>query len=152
DIPDPVFGTSDIQSSAAIAPDGTAYIGLHSGTLFALRDPVGAGNQLAARWSFHPIGGSSWHATPAIARDGTVYAGFSDNNTAPDAPGTLYALQAPSIGIEPAVLWSVDLGPGRQTSSPTIGPDGMIYAMGGNGRLSAIAPDGRVAWTAQTGP
>ena len=57
--PDPIFGNADIQSSAAIAPDGTAYIGLHSGTLFALRDPVGAGNQLAARWSFHPPGGSS---------------------------------------------------------------------------------------------
>ncbi|HEX8967011.1 MAG TPA: hypothetical protein VF937_03965, partial [Chloroflexota bacterium] len=37
DVPDPAFGTSDIQSSAAVAADGTAYIGLHSGTLFALR-------------------------------------------------------------------------------------------------------------------
>jgi outer membrane protein assembly factor BamB len=152
DVPDPIFGNSDIQSSAAIAPDGTAYIGLHSGTVWALRDPAGAGNQLAARWSFHPSGGSSWHATPAIARDGTVYVGFSTNNKTPDAQGTLYALQGPSAGIEPTVLWSVDLGPGRQTSSPLIGPDGTIYAMGGQGRLSAISPDGRVQWTAQTGP
>ena len=152
DAADPIFGNSDIQSSAAISPDGTAYIGLHSGTLYALRDPAGAGNQLAARWNFHPSGGSSWHATPAIARDGTVYVGFSTNNGTPDAQGTLYALQAPSAGIEPTVLWSVDLGPGRQTSSPLIGPDGMIYAMGGQGRLSAIRPDGQVQWTAQTGP
>jgi outer membrane protein assembly factor BamB len=152
EVPDPIFGNSDIQSSAAIAPDGTAYIGLHSGTLFALRDPVGAGNQLAARWSFHPVGGSSWHATPAIARDGTVYVGFSTNNTTPDAQGTLYALQAPTSGIDPQVLWSVELGPGRQTSSPMLGPDGTIYAMGGEGRLSAISPDGRVKWTVQTGP
>ena len=35
DVPDPTFGNADIQSSAAIAPDGTAYIGLHSGTVFA---------------------------------------------------------------------------------------------------------------------
>jgi large repetitive protein len=152
DVPDPIFGSSDIQSSAAIAPDGTAYIGLHSGTLFALRDPVGAGNQLAARWSFHPIGGSSWHATPAIARDGTVYVGFSTDNATPDAQGKLYALQAPSAGIEPQILWSVDLGPGWQTSSPTIGPDGTIYAVSGEGRLSAITPDGHVKWTQQTGP
>jgi len=152
EVPDPVFGTADIQSSAAVGPDGTAYIGLHSGTLFALRDPAGAGNQLAARWSFHPSGGSSWHSTPAIARDGTVYVGFSTNNATPDAQGTLYALQAPSAGIDPIVLWSVDLGPGRQTSSPTLGPDGTIYAMGGEGRLSAIAPDGTIKWTAQTGP
>ena len=152
DTPDPVFGSSDIQSSAAIAPDGTAYIGLHSGTLFALRDPGSAGNQLAARWSFHPAGGSSWHATPAIAADGTVYVGFSTNNRSPEARGTLYALQAPEAGIEPRILWSVDLGPGRQTSSPTIGPDGTIYAMSGEGRLSAIAPDGLIRWSTQTGP
>jgi outer membrane protein assembly factor BamB len=152
DVADPTFGSSDIQSSAAIAPDGTAYIGLHSGTVFALRDPAGAGNQLAARWSFHPPGGSSWHSTPAIGRDGTVYVGFSTNNASPDAQGTLYALQAPTTGIEPHVLWSVGLGPGRQTSSPVLGPDGTIYALGGNGRLSAISPDGQVRWTAQTGP
>ena len=151
-VPDPVFGTADIQSSAAIAPDGTAVIGLHNGTLFALRDPAGAGNQLAARWSFHPPGGSSWHATLAVASDGTVYVGFSTQNGTPDAQGTLYALQAPAAGIEPSVLWTVDLGPGRQTSSPTIGPDGTLYAMGGQGRLSAIAPDGEVRWSAQTGP
>jgi outer membrane protein assembly factor BamB len=150
--PDATFGTADIQSSAAIAPDGTAYIGLHSGTLFALRDPAGAGNQLAARWNFHPHGASSWHATPAISRDGTLYVGFSTDNASPDANGTLYALQAPTVGIAPNVLWSVDLGPGRQTSSPVLGPDGTIYALGGNGRLSAISPDGRVRWTVHTGP
>src|SRR5919202_4294176 len=108
-VPDPVFGTADIQSSAAVAPDGTAYIGLHNGTLFALRDPAGAGNQLAARWSFHPPGGSSWHATPAVAPDGTVYVGFSTQSGTPDAQGTLYALQAPAAGIEPRVLWTVEL-------------------------------------------
>ena len=150
--PDPVFGSADIQSSAAIGPDGTAYIGLHNGTLFALRDPSGAGNQLAARWSFHPSGGSSWHATPAIGRDGTVYVGFSTDSATPDAEGTLYALQAPASGIEPIVRWSVDLGPGRQTSSPTLGDDGTIYAMGGEGRLSAISASGDVLWTVQTGP
>jgi outer membrane protein assembly factor BamB len=150
--PDPVFGSSDIQSSAAIGPDGTAYIGLHNGTLFALRDPAGAGNQLAARWSFHPAGSSSWHATPAIGRDGTVYVGFSSDSASTNAQGALYALEAPTTGIEPIVRWSADLGPGRQTSSPTLGADGTIYAMGGEGRLSAISPSGDVQWTAQTGP
>jgi outer membrane protein assembly factor BamB len=152
EVAEPLFGSADIQSSAAIAPDGTAYIGLHNGTLFALRDPPGAGNQLAARWSFHPPGGSSWHATPAIGRDGTIYVGFSTASGTPDAEGNLYALQAPTAGIDPRVVWSVELGPGRQTSSPTIGPDGTIYAVAGNGRLSAITPEGEVRWTAQTGP
>jgi large repetitive protein len=151
-VPDPVFGNSDIQSSAAIGADGTAYIGLHTGVLFALHDPQGAGDQLAARWSFHPQGGSSWHSTPAIANDGTVYVGFSTDSSTPAAEGRLYALQAPRTGLSPDIRWTVDLGPGRQTSSPTIGPDGTIYAMGGEGRLSAITPDGRILWTAQTGP
>ena len=152
DVPDPVFGNSDIQSSPAVAPDGTVYIGLHSGTLFALRAPIDAGDQLAARWSFHPQDGSSWHETPAIGADGTVYVGFSTSNSSPAAQGRLYALRAPTSGIQPQIVWSVDLGPGRQTSSPTIGPDGTIYAMGGNGRLSSISPDGQVNWTAEIGP
>jgi outer membrane protein assembly factor BamB len=151
DAQDPTFATSDIQSSPAIGADGTAYVGLHSGTLWALRDP-GSGNQLAARWSFHPPGASSWHATPALAADGTVYIGFSSDSGTPEAAGRLYALQAPPTGIEPLVLWSVDLGPGRQTSSPTIGPDGTIYVVAGLGRLSAISPEGDVKWTVQTGP
>src|SRR5215207_433933 len=152
EVPDPTFGSADIQSSAAVAPDGTTYIGLHSGNVFALRDPAGAGNQLAARWSFHPPAGSSWHATPALGRDGTVLVGFSSGSSTPDARGTLYALQAPTTGIEPRVAWSVELGPGRQTSSPVVGMDGTIYALGGLGRLSAIAADGRVKWTVETGP
>jgi outer membrane protein assembly factor BamB len=152
EVPDPVFGNSDIQSSAAVAADGTAVIGLHAGILFALRDASLGGDQLAARWTFHPPGGSSWHSTPAIGHDGTVYVGFSTDNSSPNAEGTLYALQAPDAGLDPTVRWTVDLGPGRATSSPTVGPDGTIYAVGGNGRLSAVAPDGHVKWTAQTGP
>src|SRR5438067_13784108 len=85
DVPDPAFGTSDIQSSAAVGADGTAYIGLHSGLLFALHDPPGAGAQLAARWSFHPAVGSSWHATPAIGHDGPADVGFSTDNNSPAA-------------------------------------------------------------------
>jgi large repetitive protein len=152
DVPDPTFGNYDIQSSAAIAPDGTAYVGLHNGELFALRDP-GTGNQLAARWSFHPPAASSWHATPAVSSDGTIYIGFSTNSSSQsEAEGMLYALRAPTAGIDPEVVWTVDLGPGRQSASPTIGPDGTIYAVSGTGRLSAIGPDGEVRWTAQTGP
>lgn len=111
---------------------------------------VGSVDKLAARWSFHPPGGSSWHSTPAIGRDGTVYVGFSADSGSPNAEGTLYALR-PGAGLAATTAWTVDLGPGRQTSSPTIGADGTIYALGGEGRLSAISPSGAVEWTAQTG-
>jgi outer membrane protein assembly factor BamB len=150
----PVFPSPDIQSSAALAADGTIYIAQHSGTLFALTD-AGEGDQLAARWRFHPPGESSWHATPALGQNGDVYLGFSTGGGGPEAPparGTFYALRAPRAGLEPQVVWSVDLGPGRQTSSPTIGPDGTLYVVSGVGRLVAVSPEGTVKWDLLTGP
>ena len=93
----------------------------------------------------------SWE--PGRADIGVIRSGSRSVVTRAYATSPLRLLMpGPSAGIEPTVLWSVDLGPGRQTSSPLIGPDGTIYAMGGQGRLSAISPDGRVQWTAQTGP
>ena len=148
---DPPAQRLNIESSAAIAPDGTIYLGNFRGNLFALRDP-GSGDRLQLAWRFHPPGASSFHSTPALAKDGTVYIGFSTGGATPEAKGTFYALKAPASGIDPQVLWTVDLGPGRQTSSPTLGPDGTIYAVSGAGRLVALAPDGRVKWTVATGP
>jgi outer membrane protein assembly factor BamB len=151
--------TSDIQSSAAIAPDGTIYLANHLGVLFALRDPRRGPSpttrereapQLA--WRFHPPQESSWHATPALAPDGTVYLAFSEGGNTANAKGTLYALRAPQEGIEGQVMWAVSLGPGRQTSSPTLGPDGTVYVVSGSGWLFALSAAGQVLWTVQTGP
>jgi outer membrane protein assembly factor BamB len=141
----------EIQSSAAVGPDGTIYIGNFPGNLFALRDP-GSGDTLELLWRFHPAGASSFHATPALGQDGAVYIGFSTGGATPEAKGTFYALKAPSTGIDAQVLWAVDLGPGRQTSSPTLAPDGTIYVVSGAGKLFAIAPGGTIKWTVQTGP
>ena len=150
--PDPGDPRPEIQSSAAIAPDGTIYIGNFPGRLFALADPAAGEQTLQVRWSFHPPGASSFHTTPALAADGTVYAGFSTGGATPEAKGTFYALRAPASGQDPQVVWTVDLGGGRQTSSPTLGPDGTIYAVSGNGKLFAVTPSGAVRWSAQTGP
>ena len=140
----------DIQSSSVIAPDGTIYIADFPGNLFALRDP-GQGSSLNFVWLFHPAGGTSAHATPALGHDGSVYLGFSVGR-GNAARTTFYALKAPASGTEAQVAWSVDFGEGQMTSSPTVGPDGTIYAVSGPGKLYAIAPDGTVKWTAQTGP
>jgi outer membrane protein assembly factor BamB len=136
----------EIQSSAAVGPDGTIYLGNFPGNLLALRDP-GNGSQLDLKWAFHPEGASSFHTTPAIAPDGTLYVGFSTGGASPDAHGTFYALDP-----QGQVRWTVDLGGGRQTSSPTRGPDGTIYVTSGAGKLFAISPAGQTLWTAQTGP
>src|SRR5262249_16840180 len=136
----------EIQSSAAIAPDGTIYVGTFRGTLLALRDP-GTGDQLSLQWSFHPEGASSFHTTPAIGADGTIYAGFSTGGATPEAHGTFYALDPRG-----QVKWTIDLGAGRQTASPTLGPDGTIYVTSGAGKLFALSPEGKTLWTAQSGP
>lgn len=150
--PDPAVPGFDIQSSLAIGADGTIFIGNLPGTLFALRDP-GAGDRLQPLWRYHPApGASSWHTTPAVGQDGTVYISFSTGGTTPEAKGTFYALRTPASGTEPQVLWTVDLGPGRMTSSPTLGPDGTLYTISAVGRLFAINPNGTVKWTVQTGP
>jgi outer membrane protein assembly factor BamB len=145
---DPRF---EIQSSAAIAQDGTIYIGNFPGELLALRDSD-ARDGLDVLWRFHPPGASSFHATPALAPDGTVYLGFSTGGASRDARGTFYALRGPGNGGTPQVVWSVDLGPGRQTSSPTLGDDGTIYVASGDGKLFAIAPDSTVRWSTSVGP
>ncbi len=150
--PDPAFPGVDIQSSAAIGADGTIYIGNIPGTLFALRDP-GTGDRLQLLWRFHPApGATSWHITPAIGQDETVYTSFSTGGFSPEAKGTFYALRTPSSGSEPQVAWTVDLGPGRTTSSPALGPDGTLYTITAPGRLFAINPNGTVKWTVQAGP
>jgi outer membrane protein assembly factor BamB len=147
----------DIQSSAAVGSDGTIYLANHKGVLFALRDPqpgrAAQRQTLELAWRCHPPDSSSWHATPALSVDDTVYLGFSRPGSRADIEGTLYALRAPSgSGVEAEVVWAVNLGPGRLTSSPTLGPDGTIYVISGAGWLFAISPEGEVRWSAQAGP
>jgi large repetitive protein len=148
--PDAAVPRADIQNSSAIGPDGTIYICNFVGWIFALRDGS-ASNALDLAWRFRPPGGTPLHATPALARDGTVYSAFS-SGTAQQASATLYALKPPASGDEGQVVWSLDLGNGRTTSSPTLGPDGTIYLNSGSGVLYAVSPTGSVRWTAQAGP
>jgi len=146
----PFTPRADIQSSFAVAPDGTVYIANFQGNLFALRDP-GQGDSLEMLWRFHPANSSSLHSTPAVGRDGTVYLGFSARGTTPDQQATLYALRGPASNGEPQIAWKVDIGNGGQTSSPMLGSDD-IYIVNGQGKLFVVMPDGTVKWTAQAGP
>lgn len=146
--------TPDIQSSVAVAPDGTIYATNFPGFLFALKDGASR-DALDLAWSFRPAGSSPRHSTPAIGRDGTVYVHFSRGMGA-EAVNRLHAVRAPASGNQGQEVWSVDLGNGQAGGptglSPTIAADGTIYMLGPTGRLHAIAPDGKVRWTAQTGP
>jgi outer membrane protein assembly factor BamB len=65
---------------------------------------------------------------------------------------TIFDLKAPPSGDQPQTGWQYELGPGRMTSSVSLGPDGTIYAISGEGRLAALNADGSAKWTAQAGP
>jgi outer membrane protein assembly factor BamB len=64
----------------------------------------------------------------------------------------LFALDATSAGPTPQTFWTVDMGATRVMASPTVGPDGTVYVGTVGGQLFAITPDGKVKWTAKTGP
>jgi outer membrane protein assembly factor BamB len=147
----------DIQSSTAIGPDGTIYATNFLGWLFALKDSPSQPDALDLAWRFRPPNGSPYHCTPALAPDGgMVYVSFT-TGTGADARSTLFAVRAPGAGSGPdgQVVWQADLGqvvpvPGQ--NSPTLGPDGTLYAITVAGLLSAIdSGTGQVKWTVQTG-
>jgi outer membrane protein assembly factor BamB len=131
----------------------TIYIANFPGVLWALRDSPSARDQLEVAWRFHPPMASAFHATPAVSSDGsTVYLGFAAGGFNGPTQATFYALKAPASGTDPQVVWTVDLGAVRVMASPTVGPDGTIYVANSAGLLFAIAPNGSVKWTTQTGP
>jgi outer membrane protein assembly factor BamB len=150
---DPLTPRADYQSTSVVGPDGTIYVANFPGMLFALRDSPSASDQLEVAWRFHPPASSSLHGTPALSSDGsTVYLGFAAGSfNGPPPKATLYALKAPASGTDPQVVWTADLGEARVSGSPTVGPDGTIYVANSTGLLFAVAANGSVKWTAQTG-
>ncbi len=99
----------------AVAEDGTIFFGSEDGHLYAL-NPDG---QL--KWKFST--GDKVHSTPAIAKNGTIFFGSDDHY--------LYA-----VSSDGHAKWEFKTeGP---VYSPTIGPDGTVYALSADGKLYAI--------------
>ncbi|HET6456663.1 MAG TPA: PQQ-binding-like beta-propeller repeat protein, partial [Armatimonadota bacterium] len=117
----PVSGSP--LSSCAIGPAGTVYVG--AGTNLYSISSTGTVN-----WMY-PIGGT--RSTPAIAADGTIYIGSSDDR--------LYA-----VNSNGTFKWSYTTG-GDITSSPAIGADGTVYFGSMDGYLYALNPDGTLKWS-----
>ena len=110
-----------VYSSPAIGDDGIVYCGCHDTYLYALYP-----NNGTVKWTFKT--GDWIRVSPSIADDGTIYCVSLD--------GYLYAIRQNGT-----MKWRTNVGGG---TSPTIGPDGTIYA--GWGNLYAINPDGSVKW------
>ena len=154
-----------IQSSPAVGPDGTIYVGCEDGKLYALNPERGA-----TRWEYST--GSFVTSSPAIGSDGRIYFGagdsrlhalnadlsfrwsfpagdWIDSSPAIGADGTIYFGSFDhniyAVTRDGVLKWSYPTG-GRIFSSPAIGADGTIYVGSGDQRLYAITPEGSTKW------
>lgn len=159
-----------IRSSAAVADDGTIYVGSYDKKLYKFT--ISSSTPIA---TFN-LGATAKFSSPAVDKDGTVF--FSANKklyainpetmvqkweadcegVTQSTPvigekvvyvcsnsGKLYAFQK----TDGAKKWSIDYGKDC-TSVPAIGNDEIIYLCGktvdGGGIVIAINPDGKIRW------
>ncbi|MBU1078597.1 MAG: VCBS repeat-containing protein, partial [Spirochaetes bacterium] len=115
-------GGTIFDSSPAIGPDGTIYIGASDGVLYAINSDG------SIKWSYST--GGDIYSSPAIGKDGTVYVGSTDNK--------VYAV---SNGL---LKWSFKTN-NDFNSSPAIGTNGVIYIGNRNGYLYALT-NGSIKW------
>jgi outer membrane protein assembly factor BamB/tetratricopeptide (TPR) repeat protein len=154
-----------INSLAAIASDGTIYIGSDDKNLYAI-NPDGT-----KKWQYLTEG--MIKSSPAIGSDGTIYVGSMDRKLYAINPDgskkweylTDYHIQAssPAVGLDGTIYvgsWDMNLHAinpdgtkkwkylteGMIKSSPAIGTDGTIYVGAEDGILYAINPDGTKKW------
>ena len=116
---------SSVISPAAIAEDGTVYVGSQDGRLYAL---AADGTE---KWAFATT--RRIYAGPSLAADGTIYVGGED--------AKLYALDPSG-----AVRWSVPID-GGVACAPSIGGDGTIYLGPQKQTAYALNPDGTTLWS-----
>ena len=123
------LNTDWIDSTPAIAPDGTIVFGCWNGRLYAL-NPNGT-----TKWSLNTDGYIS--ASPAIGPDGTIYIG--------NGAALLMALN-PNGSLKwryPTSDW-ID-------SSPALGPDGTVYFGCWDNYVYALNANGTLKWRYLTG-
>lgn len=158
-----------VESSPAIAADGTTYIGSGDGRIYAITQNG------TIRWTYNA--GSPVDSSPAIAPNRNVLVGCDNGAVLCLSPigelvwscptggairssalivdgsvyvgstdGSLHALDLAS-GVR---LWQHATG-GSIRSSAAAGPDGSVYFAGGDGYLYALNPTGTLKWRFRTG-
>jgi len=108
-------GSDEFLSAPTVGVDGTIYVGNARHPVCAIDPATGT-----TRWcDTDQEGRLADRSSPAVAADGTVYIGTRDND--------LWAIAA-SLGPPPPVTWRQKVcTDGDVTTSPTIGPDGVVY-------------------------
>jgi M6 family metalloprotease-like protein len=118
-----------VESSPAVASDGTIYVGSADTYLYAVK-PDGS-----LKWQF-VTSGQIW-SSPVIATDGTIYIGSNDNY--------IYA-----INPNGTLKWKYQTGDDVK-AKPAIGPDGTILVGSYDGYFYALYPNGNLKWYAEQG-
>lgn len=121
----------NIESSPAIGPDGTLYIGVMGNKKGLL-----AINPAGKLKKFFKTNGDVF-SSPAIANNTTIYVGCRDNN--------LYAFNP-----DGSEKWRYPTG-GWIDSSPAIGADGKIYFGSVDSFFYCLRSDGTLKWKYKTG-
>lgn len=168
-----------VLSSAAIAPDGTIYVGSEGRRLWAI-NPNGS-----FKWRFPNVPDllltTDWFdAAPTIGPDGTIYIGdFNGRLYAINPDGTTkwplphntgsYIVSSVAIGADGTLyfgagdgaLHALNPATGAELwafytqdwvdSSPAVGADGTIYVGSWDGRVYAVNPNGTLKWSLLTG-
>lgn len=120
----------DVDSSPAVGPDGTVYVGSDDGNCYAVHPETGA-----EVWRFPA--GAEVRSSPAVDDYGNVYFG---------AGSLLYALKANG-----QLRWSFDVGD-YVFSSPAVSADGrVVYIGSSDGGLYAVNATGALKWRFQAG-
>lgn len=120
----------DVDSSPAIGPDGTVYVGSDDGYLYAVDPETGV-----ERWRFPAV--EPVRSSPAVGPDGSIYFGAGVN---------LYGLSPAG-----AMKWALTMGDAVY-SSPALGADGrVLYVGAGDNALYAVNATGTVKWRFQAG-
>ncbi|HEY2329082.1 MAG TPA: PQQ-binding-like beta-propeller repeat protein [Verrucomicrobiae bacterium] len=117
------------DSSPALAPDGTIYLGTFHGWLRAFTP---AGDE---KWKFKA--GREIKSSPAVGADGTIYFGARD--------WKFYA-----VSPQGKLKWTFATG-AWVDSSPAIATDGTVYFGSWDANFYALNPDGSPKWKFATG-
>jgi len=109
---------------AALAADGTIYVGSRDSGLYAL-DPAGT-----QKWRCSLDAAAQ--TEPAVGADGTIYIGSSD--------GVMHAVHP-----DGTTWWSYTTG-GPLSSTPAVAADGTLFFGSDDGYVYALNPDGSLKW------
>ena len=126
------FDAGGRPSGAAVAYDGTIYIGNQDTNQFFALNPDGS-----ARWDLMGIYNPTM---PAIGADGTIYV------------GGFFDLQFRAFRPDGTMLWQYPTSAAVVGTTAVVGTDGTIYiATIWDGKLYALNPDGTLKWVHDLG-